>query len=442
MFLAVLRVLFFTSLYLFSVVSIAGINPDKYALIIGNSDYKYFSSLDNPKNDATDMAKALKKLDFNVTLVKNGSKEAILKASRDFANQIKTGGIGLFYYAGHGVQIKGKNYIIPVDANIATEGEVQFEGFNIDRLLAAMESADNAMNIMILDACRNNPLPKKARAANALGGLAEIKAPKGTLIAFATAPGSTALDGEGRNSPYTKNLLKQLTVTGLTLEQVLKRTLKGVSHDTQEQQVPWYSSSFSGDFYFIPPPVITPIISTPTVIKKAVIIPIDKTTEPLFNLDDIILMISAISAVLLGVVGVKFYRTKSQTISPQLQRRASPVPADSIDPKTYIINKSVMHLVSANDHSILATLPPDKPFIIGRSANKTSLKLEAMEISGTHLNIEWNKENDSLIIEDLASSNGSWLNDERLIAHQKTLLTLNTHFYLAKKEHAFYIAKA
>ncbi len=329
-----------------------------------------------------------------------------------------------------------------MDANIATEGEVQFEGFNIDRLLAAMESADNAMNIMILDACRNNPLPKKARTANALGGLAEIKAPKGTLIAFATAPGSTALDGEGRNSPYTKNLLKQLTVTGLTLEQVLKRTLKGVSHDTQEQQVPWYSSSFSGDFYFIPPPVITPIISTPTVIKKAVIIPIDKTTEPLFNLDDIILMISAISAVLLGVVGVKFYRTKSQTISPQLQRRASPVPADSIDPKTYIINKSVMHLVSANDHSILATLPPDKPFIIGRSANKTSLKLEAMEISGTHLNIEWNKENDSLTIEDLASSNGSWLDDVPLIAHQKTLLTLNTHFYLAKKEHAFYIAKA
>lgn len=221
----------------------------RVALVIGNSDYQAGPLL-NPVNDARAMARALQEAKFEVLKYENVLTIADMKrAIREFGEKIQNGGVGLFYYAGHGIQVNGKNFLIPTEAEIYREEEVEYESVDVGFVLAQMEAAHNRMNIIILDACRNNPFARSWRSASQ--GLAFINAPAGTLIAYATAPGSVASDGTGENGLYTQELLKQIRKPKLKIEDVFKNVRVNVLEYSGELQTPWESSSLIGDFYFV-----------------------------------------------------------------------------------------------------------------------------------------------------------------------------------------------
>ncbi len=222
---------------------------NRVALVIGNSDYKT-AALANPANDASDMASSLRKCGFTVIKYINCRKQQMRRAIREFGEKIRNGGVGLFYYAGHGLQVNGANYLVPVDADVNVEYEVEDECVKASSVLRAMEYAGNRLNIVILDACRNNPLKRSFRSAAT--GLARMDAPAGSLIAYATSPGSVAADGTGRNGLYTSNLMKHMMTPGLSIEEMFKNVRLNVMNTTNKTQVPWESSSMTGDFYFIP----------------------------------------------------------------------------------------------------------------------------------------------------------------------------------------------
>ena len=219
----------------------------RVALVIGNGRYPE-APLSNPTNDAQDMAAALRELGFAVTVREDLTKQAMVEAIRAFGKQSQKGDVGLFYFAGHGIQVNGYNYLIPIGAQIEKEQDVEFEAVHIDRVLAEMESAENNLNIVILDACRDNPLPRKFRRITR--GLAPVDAPSGTLIAFATAPGKTASDGDGRNGLYTGAWLQYIREPGLRIEDVLYGVQNVVEEKSGGKQIPWYHSSLKRAFYF------------------------------------------------------------------------------------------------------------------------------------------------------------------------------------------------
>lgn len=223
----------------------------RLALVIGNGSYTNAPTLKNPANDARDMAATLKLLGFEVLSGVNVSQREMKRLIREFGQQLKSGGNGLFYYAGHGVQTGGNNYIIPVDADISSEADVENWGVDISLVLNYMDEAQNGLNIVILDACRNNPFRRSFRSAS--DGLAQVDAPTGTLIAYATAPGRVAADGEGSNGLYTSELLKAMRVPGVTATEMFMHVRAEVMKRTANKQVPWEASSLVGLFYFIAP---------------------------------------------------------------------------------------------------------------------------------------------------------------------------------------------
>ncbi len=221
----------------------------KYALLIGNDKYT-IGTLKNPVNDATAMSKELKQLGFNVILVTDGTRDQMIRSIRSFGEKIKESkGIGLFYYAGHGIQMNGDNYIIPSDAKIEKEQDVDLEAVNLNYVMGEFDYAQNQTNIVILDACRNNPFARSFRSAGN-NGLATVSAPQGTFIAYATAPGSVASDGSGSNGLYTQELLAALQIKGLKIEDLFKKVRSSVYDKSNKQQVPWENSSLFTDFYF------------------------------------------------------------------------------------------------------------------------------------------------------------------------------------------------
>ena len=219
----------------------------RVALVIGNAAYPT-SSLKNPVNDARAMAQALRELGFEVLARENVSQKDLRRAVIEFGDRLRNGGVGLFYYAGHGLQVAGRNYMVPVDATIKSESEVEVESVDVASVLARMETARNRLNIVVLDACRDNPFGRSFRSA--ARGLAAIDAPSGTLIAYATAPGKLARDGEGANGLYTAELLRAIREPGLTLENVFKRVRQAVRQKTRGEQIPWEASSVEGEFLF------------------------------------------------------------------------------------------------------------------------------------------------------------------------------------------------
>jgi uncharacterized caspase-like protein len=221
----------------------------RYALVIGNGAYPV-SPLKNPANDSEDVARLLVQLGFTVIHRHDVGIREMEVAVRDFGRMLNAGGTGVFYFAGHGIQVKGRNYLIPVDAKIESESDVRYEALDVGRVLGKMEDAGNVLNIVIQDACRDNPFARGFRSARK--GLARMDAPRGTLIAYATAPGSIAADGTGRNGVYTRNLLAHMATPGLPVEQVFKNVRIGVIQDSNQKQVPWESSSLTVNFSFAP----------------------------------------------------------------------------------------------------------------------------------------------------------------------------------------------
>ncbi len=230
------------------------VNRDKrIALVIGNGAYTKAKTLPNPANDATDMAKALKEVGFEVLSGVDLNKRQMQGLIRDFGTKLASGGIGLFYYAGHGVQVRGENYLIPVDAEIPTEEEVQYQGVPLGLALTMMTSAKNDLNIVILDACRNNPFARSWRGYRDVGnndGLAKISPPTGTLVLYSTVPGSVASDGTGRNGLFTEALLKQIKRPNIEYDQMVKALSADVWQKSNQQQLPWKEGNSLQDFYF------------------------------------------------------------------------------------------------------------------------------------------------------------------------------------------------
>jgi uncharacterized caspase-like protein len=229
------------------------ITEERLALVIGNAAYRT-DALDNPINDARLVADSLKRAGFNVTLRENLDRAGLVNAMREFGTRLSENTVAVLYYAGHGLQLRDRNYLIPVDAEIRSEDEIPIAGLDLGFILGRMQFARSRINIVILDACRNNPFAGRSSSSTAQG-LAQMDAPVGTLLAFATAPGKLAADsggGASANSLYASYLARHLLTPGLPVESVFKRVREGVVRDTKEQQVPWESSSLQGEFAFVP----------------------------------------------------------------------------------------------------------------------------------------------------------------------------------------------
>ena len=227
-------------------------NERRVALVIGNAAYKS-APLDNPLNDATDIANELKRRGFKVITRNNANLRSLQQAVRDFSDEFKKSDVGLIYYSGHGVETKGQNYLIPVDADIRKEYELSAQAYPASQLTEMMEEVQSSdgkkrVAILILDACRDNPLTRSWRSSGR--GLARMDAPAGTFISFSTSPGSVASDGRGRNSPFTKHLLQAIRKPDVPIELMFKQVRVGVMDETKGGQIPWDSSSLTGDFYF------------------------------------------------------------------------------------------------------------------------------------------------------------------------------------------------
>ncbi|MDT8857503.1 caspase family protein [Paracoccaceae bacterium Fryx2] len=231
----------------------------RFALVIGNGAYQAVAPLDNAVADAQLMAGTLERKGFTVTLLIDTGQADLKRGIGQFGRQLREAGAdatGLFYYAGHGVQSFGANYLLPVDASLTDAADLGLVGVPADAILRQMYSARNKTNIVILDACRNNPFA----AIPDLGdnGLAEMKAPTGTYLAYSTAPGAVALDGADGNSPFTRALAAEIDSPGAPIEQVFKQTRVAVLAATNGLQTPWDTSSLTASFSFTPAVVLSP----------------------------------------------------------------------------------------------------------------------------------------------------------------------------------------
>lgn len=262
---------------------LAPVAEKRVALVIGNSRYES-APLRNPVNDANLIATTLRELGFDVIARTDANLTEMRSAIKEFSRKIQGGSVGLFYYAGHGMQSGGRNFLIPIGAQIEAEGDLVLETLDLNSVLEQMGLAQNRLNIVILDACRNNPFTRSSRSG--VQGLAQVNAPAGTFIAYATAPGQTASDGKGQNGLYTQELLSNLRAPGLPIEEVFKRVRVQVKQKSNGLQVPWDASSLEGSFSFVPggggatattaqPPVVVeqPVYSQPATTSPSVSTP-------------------------------------------------------------------------------------------------------------------------------------------------------------------------
>ena len=223
----------------------------RFALVIGNGRYNQVP-LKNAPNDAKAIAEQLQRMGFDVTLKLDASRSEMIETIRAFGAKLtKQKGIGLFYFAGHGAQLAWRNYLIPVDAAIKEVAQVDAQAVDLDRVLEGITRARNPLNLVILDACRDNPFGGDVVLQQK--GLSQVDAPVGTLLAYATAPGNTAADGSGANGLYTEHMLKEMQTPGAKIEDIFKRVRLNVRMQSRGQQVPWESTSLEDDFYFLPP---------------------------------------------------------------------------------------------------------------------------------------------------------------------------------------------
>jgi hypothetical protein len=235
--------------------------PSRVALVIGNGKYLH-APLANPPNDAADMARELEAAGFTVIARENASLREMVLALREFGDRLGRTSTGVFYFAGHGLQVRGRNYLVPVDADIAREDEVAFAALDLAAVMEKLDSARNPVNLVILDACRNNPFGKRLQPAQS--GLAQVDAPPGTLIAFATAPGSAADDGGGRNGLYTRHLLDEMRKPGAPVEEMFRKVRAAVRKASAGRQVPWESTSLETYFAFRAAPPAEKVAKAPS----------------------------------------------------------------------------------------------------------------------------------------------------------------------------------
>ena len=224
-------------------------SQERLALVIGNSEYHRLS-LKNPENDARDFAKALRSLGFEVEVKVNASQQVMESAIKKFGRKLNEDTVGLFYFAGHGVQYDGSNYLLPIGATstVSTPQHLRYKTVDAGYVLSVMNKTGSGLNIVILDACRDNPFRSFSRDMSE--GLRKMSGAEGTIIAYSTSPGKVAWDGSGRNSPYTEQLIESMMEPGLPVELMFKQVRNRVKEKTDSKQFPWYEASLDGDFYF------------------------------------------------------------------------------------------------------------------------------------------------------------------------------------------------
>lgn len=224
----------------------------RIALVIGNADYVHGNTLNNPVNDAKAFSAALKELGFTVLSFLDADQKTMKRAMDEFGEKLPDYNVGLFYFAGHGLQVNGINYLVPVDANLRVAQDVDYDCVDVGRLLGKMDAAGTVTNIVILDACRDNPFERSwsGRSGGKGSGLAFMTAPSGSIIAYATSPGKTASDGAGKNGLFTEALLQYINVPGLPIEEFFKNVRTTVEIKSNKAQTPWESTSLKGNFYF------------------------------------------------------------------------------------------------------------------------------------------------------------------------------------------------
>lgn len=245
---------------------------ERVALVIGNGGYRHVPELPNARNDGRLVAAALKDLGFEVLEGIDVDMERTGELVRRFARRIDGAEVALFYYAGHGLQVNGENYLVPVDARLERPEDLDWETLPASRVVSLLDSRERT-NIVILDACRNNPFARRlargaTRGIRVASGLADMRGGLGTLIAFATEPNDVALDGDGANSPFTEALVRHMREPGFEIRQLMTLVRRDVVQATDGEQVPWDHSSLLGDFYFLPPDDALPASRPQTVARR------------------------------------------------------------------------------------------------------------------------------------------------------------------------------
>jgi outer membrane biosynthesis protein TonB len=252
----------------------------KVALVIGNANYEE-DRLSNPVNDATDIAKALKELGFEVTLLQNQDLRSMEAAIDDFSRQLRKGGVGVFYYAGHGVQVEGENYLIPLKAKLLNEKDARYEAVALGKVINTMEAAENQVNIIIIDACRDNPFYRRwrlNRRSSNVRGLTAVSPPSGIIIAYATREGNTAADGQGqRNSPFTSALLENIKKPNIDVQLMFRRVSTAVKQKTNAAQQPWTEGNLEGGEFYLNPQSVT-VSPIPNPSPSIAVVPTPKPT--------------------------------------------------------------------------------------------------------------------------------------------------------------------
>ena len=331
----------------------------RLALVIGNGNYAK-NALANPVNDAKSIEETLKGIGFEVQRFENLGQKEMARAIDDFGNRLRNYDIGLFFYAGHGVQSKGFNYLIPIDARLFSESDVEYNCVRADRVLGKMEDAKNKINIVILDACRDNPFERSWTRTAKGQGLASMTAPVGSIIAFATSPGNTASDGTGENGLYTSGLLTYINEPGITAIQMFQKVTAYVLKNSRNQQLPWVSTSLTGDFYLVPGTGIadnTEVLNRPDAItnpanneRSIVVLPFKNLTGK----QDLDYMVQAQNENLITQLSMISQVKPLRVISGQTASvianttRSIPEIADVIN-VDYLVEGSVLHLGDSVD---------------------------------------------------------------------------------------------
>ncbi|MEM1155763.1 MAG: caspase family protein, partial [Pseudomonadota bacterium] len=354
-------------------------------------------------------------LDFEVIMGIDQTGREMKRLVRKFKNRLKASqGVGFFYYAGHGMQQGSTNYLIPIGADIQAEEDVPDEAVSASWVLNSMDSAGNKLNVVVLDACRNNPLGRGFSRSGSTGlAQTDFQGKIGTLIAYATGPGRTAKDGRGRNSPFAKHLKTAIQVPGLELMDIFRQVTRNVQKETSNFQRPWQSSSLGSSFYFIPPVGGAPTsvsYTTPQVVPQKV-----STTS---------FARAVVAALALGIMAFYFWFRPAPTVvevNPfaRLNR-------DSLG--TMYAASAVAYICDGKTGKPLAPVLPSKATLIGRDP-KSGLVMHDDAVSGRHAQISY--KDGKFILVDLDSSNGTFVDGKQIPASKETEISRNTSFFLA-----------
>lgn len=421
----------------FSIQSaIANTDERRVALVIGNGDYKSISVLKNAANDARDISEKLDAMGFDVVTGTNLSKKEMREKISIFDKKIRAGAaedtVALLFYAGHGLEVRGKNYLIPVDADMEFQEEVEYEGIALNKIKTRMERTKSRLNLIILDACRNNPLPSSSgRDASTGGWGASESYAKGTFIAYGTAPGRKAADsdGFGDNGLFTKHILQNIDEEGFTLEQVFKKVRDGVEKDSHGKQITWQNNSTTGDFFFKPGDARTLAI----IIEK----------RPSWLIP--VLVVG--TGLILLTIGFQLKQrhqiawAKSVVLSQEL-KKDNVILDDELQKSHLVRDQIVGYLKDLKENKIITLVRAGDNFLIGRDTPSDFIINDEV-VSGRHCEMGFNPMNKTFWIRDLESSNGIWFSQEKQVQpNTKQVLKDGQVFYLANENHPLVLVKS